>query len=102
MTRKLRIFIVDDDRDFADSVAEILQLEGHEVAVADSGERALEMFGGGNFDITFMDVRMPGMNGVESFLAIRKSRADDKVVMMTGYSVEELLTEAVDNGALGV
>ena len=49
-----------------------------------------------------VDVKLPGKNGVESFLEIRKFKPESKVVMMTGYSVNQLLDEAVDNGAWGV
>jgi two-component system, NtrC family, response regulator HydG len=49
-----------------------------------------------------MDVMMPGRNGVESFLEIRKLRPDAKVFMMTGYSVEQLLHRAMQHGAMGI
>lgn len=97
-----KIFIVDDDPDFAEGMAINLEIEGHYVSSATSGEEAVRRFAQEDFDITFMDVRMPGMNGVESFLEIRKLKPDAKVVMMTAYRVEELLRQAIDQGALGV
>ena len=99
---KLRVFIVDDDIDFAESLAEIITKRGHHVELAHSGEDAVERFRDADFDIAFMDVKLPGKNGVESFFEIRKIKPDAKVMMMTGYSVEHLLRQAVDNGALGV
>ena len=98
----LRIFIVDDDQDFAESLADIFESRGHYVKMAFSGEEAVRTFRADTFDITFMDVKLPGMNGVESFLEIRKIRPDAKVVMMTAYSLEQLLQKAIDEGALGV
>ncbi len=98
----LRIFIVDDDRDFAESLADVLEPQGHTVALAFSGEEAVQRFEAEDFDITFMDVKMPGMNGVESFFALRKMKPDAKVMMMTAHSVEHLLQQAVENGAFGV
>ncbi len=98
----MRIFVVDDDRDLAESLAEVLELSGHEVEIAFSGEEAVEIFRQRDFDISLMDVVMPGMNGVESFLEIRKIKPDAKVFMLTGYSVTQLLDQALDNGALGV
>ena len=62
----------------------------------------MERFRDADFDIAFMDVKLPGNNGVESFFEIRKMKPDAKVMMMTGYSVEHLLRQAVDNGALGM
>ena len=98
----MQIFIVDDDQDFAESMADVLEMHGHEVKIAFSGEEAVEKFRKEEFDLAFMDVRLPGMNGVESFLEIRKIRPFAKVVMMTAYSVEQLLEQAVENGAWGV
>ncbi len=102
MMKNLRVFIVDDDIDFAESLAEVITNRGHHVELAHSGEDAVERFRDADFDIAFMDVKLPGMNGVESFIEIRKLKPDAKVMMMTGYSVVHLLREAVDNGALGV
>ena len=99
---KLNILIVDDDPDFAGSLADVMELNGHNVEIAFKGEDAVKIFGERDFDITFMDIRLPGKNGVESFLDIRKIKQDARVVMMTGYSVEQLLSQAVENGAWGV
>jgi two-component system, NtrC family, response regulator HydG len=98
----LRVFIVDDDQDFAESLALLIGGRGYQVEVAFSGEEAIAKFREQDFDITFMDVRLPGKNGTESFLEIRKFKPSARVVMMTGYSVEQLLEQAVENGAWGV
>jgi two-component system response regulator HydG len=97
-----RVFIVDDDRDFAESLALLIEGRGYEVELAFSGEEAIEKFGQRDFDITFMDVKLPGMDGVESFIEIHKLKPSARVVMMTGYSVEQLLERAVEQGAWGV
>jgi len=102
MARCLRILVVDDDVDNGESLGELLELEGHNVMVVHSGEAAIEAFANGDFDIAFMDVMMPGKNGVESFLEIKKLKPSARVYMMTGYSVEQLLQQAIENGAMGV
>jgi two-component system, NtrC family, response regulator HydG len=72
-TRKqLQILVVDDDVDIANSLAEIFEMEGHLVTTANSGGEAIRASEQKNFDITFMDIAMPGKNGVESFFEIRK------------------------------
>ena len=86
----------------ADSLAELFELEGHDVATAYNGQDAVDIYKEQDFDVAFMDVMMPGKNGVESFLEIRRIKPDATVYMMTGYSVEQLLQQATDNGALGV
>ena len=102
MSTPLSILVVDDDRDNADSLAELFAMEGHSVEVAYSGEEAIAAYVRRDFDLAFMDVMMPGRNGVESFLEIKRLKPGAKVYMMTGYSVEQLLQQAADNGALGV
>ena len=98
----LNIFIVDDDTDFAESLADIFELEGHKCELAHDGETAIKRLRESDYDLTFMDVKLPGKNGVESFLDIRKMKPDARVIMMTGYSVEELLDQATENGAWGI
>ncbi len=102
MARQLSILVVDDDMDNANSLAELFELEGHRATMVHSGEDAIAAFAAAHFDVAFMDVMMPGKNGVESFLEIKRMCPDARVYMMTGYSVEQLLRQAMDNGALGV
>jgi two-component system response regulator HydG len=96
---KRTIFIVDDDRDHAESIADLLELRGHEVEMAFTGEAAVKRFAERDFDLTLLDVKLPGMNGVEAFFAMRRQRADAQVIMMTGFSIEHLLSQAMLSGA---
>lgn len=98
----LNIFVVEDDIDFAEGLAETLELEGHEVEIAHSGEEAIVRSQEKDFDLTFMDVKLPGKNGVECFLEIRALKPEARIMIMTGYSLQHLLNEALDGGALGV
>lgn len=98
----LRVLIVDDDQDHAESVADILEMRGYSVEFAGSGEQGVARFRVGDFHIVLMDVKLPGMNGVETFAEFKRIRPDARVLMMTGFSVEALVAEAVGNGALGV
>jgi two-component system, NtrC family, response regulator HydG len=102
MTKRLRILVVDDDVDNACSLGELFELEGHSSHVVHDGQAAIDAYLSTDFDLAFMDVMMPGKNGVESFMEIRRMKPDAKVFMMTGYSVEDLLRQATREGALGV
>jgi two-component system, NtrC family, response regulator HydG len=102
VTRPLRILVVDDDKDNAQSLGELFEIEGHRATVVHSGHAAIEAFRTVDFDVSFMDVMMPGKNGVDSFLEIRNLKPGAKVYLMTGYSVEQLLRLAMENGAMGV
>lgn len=102
MQQSLSILVVDDDRDNAHSLGELFEMESHHVTIAHSGQEAIDAYLAKSFDLAFMDVMMPGKNGVESFLEIRRMKPQARIFMMTGYSVEELLQQAVRGGALGV
>lgn len=97
-----RVLIVDDDRDHAESLADVLDMRGHEAELAYSGEEAIERFRATDFDFVLLDVRLPGINGVDAFLEMKKIRPAAQVMMMTGYSVEQLVAQAIEGGALGV
>jgi len=97
-----RVLIVDDDSDHAESLADVIEMRGHTVQLAYSGEEAIEQFRSADFDFVLLDVRLPGINGVETFLELKKIRPAVQVMLMTGYSVEQLVAQAIEGGALGV
>lgn len=97
-----RILVIDDDRDHAESIADVLTARGIEVELAFTGEAGISRFRAADFDMVLMDVKLPGKNGVETFFEFRKIRPDARVMLMTGYSLEHLIAQAVDKGALGV
>ena len=98
---RANVMIVDDDRDLAESLAELLEMSGYSVTTAANGREAVVGHGAGDFDVTFMDVRMPVMNGVDSFFEIRRLKPDAKIVMMTGFK-ESIVTKALEAGAAGL
>ena len=100
MKTSARVLIVDDDADLAESLAEILIDHGCDVSVADHGQEAVERACAHDFDIIFMDVRMPVMNGVDSFFVIRSIKPRARVVMMTGFK-ETFVERAIQAGAEG-
>lgn len=96
------ILIVDDDTSMSKSMALILKRKGYEVTVAGSGPESIELIKTRPFDITFMDIKMPIMNGVEAFEEIKKIRPESVVIMMTAYAFEELIQKALQIGAYGI
>lgn len=97
-----RVLIVDDDCDHAESLADVIELRGHTTQLAYSGEEAIEYFRATHYGFVLLDVRLPGINGVDTFLEMKKIRPTAQVMLMTGYSVEQLVAQAIDRGALGV
>ena len=100
--KNAHILIVEDDLDYAECLAEVVVSNGHTVQIALSGEEALDKFRQTEFDIILLDLKLPGINGVESFREFRKLKPDTKVVITTGYSVDDLVTQAQQEGALAV
>ncbi len=100
MSKSAEILIVDDEKNMRGTLAEILAEEGYQVRTAASGEAAVEMCQTSDFQVILMDVRMPGINGVEAFRIIRRKRHDARVILMSAYSVDELRRAALDEGAV--
>jgi|GEM_PF-689567 len=95
-----RILIADDNADAADSLAELLRLEGHEVHVAYDGEQALSIFSNIDPDAALLDVGMPRMSGLEVALAIRQRSSGQRVTLIavTGWGQERDRRTALESG----
>jgi DNA-binding NtrC family response regulator len=77
----------------------ILEDKGHNVVMVENGYQAIEAVKKTLFDIIFIDIKMPGINGVQTFREIKRIDPKAVVIMMTAYSVEDLLKEALEEGA---
>ncbi len=99
---RLRILLVDDNEDFLDSTKDVLEEEGFEVMTASSGEEAVRKVRDQAFDVVLMDIKMPGLNGVESLVEVKRRRPDIKVIMCTAYIVNGLIRQALEEGAYAV
>ena len=98
MSEKLPILIVDDDRRMAKTLLDILKVQGYEAEAAYSGSEALDKVKKGRFDCVLTDIKMPQMNGVELYRAIKNIQPELPVVFMTAYS--ELVKEGLQEGAI--
>ena len=102
MTVPARILIVDDDESMNKTMALVLKRKGYDVAISYNGPDAIEKVRSQPFDLIFMDIKMPVMDGVETFETIKKIRPDAIVMMMTAYAVEDLIQKALREGAYGI
>ena len=102
MGDKASILIVDDDGGMRETLADIMEDSGYCIVSARDGYEAIQKVKEMNFDVILMDIKMPGMNGVETFKEIKKIHPATVVVMMTAYAVEDLVREALREGAYGV
>ncbi len=99
---KTNILVVDDLRSMRLTLGGILEDKGHNVVTVENGYQAIEAVRKTHFDTIFMDIKMPGINGVQTFREVKKIDPKAAVIMMTAYSVEELVKEALEEGAYAI
>jgi DNA-binding NtrC family response regulator len=102
MEEKTRVLVVDDDRRMVKTISDILTVKGHEALQAYNGAEAVEKVKSDNPDCVLMDIRMPGMDGIEVMKIIKTISPDLPVVLMSAYATEAQAEEARRSGAYAV
>ena len=102
MSQTASVLIVDDNASQHQTMSLILRRKGYAVATASDGPEAIEKVRQRLFDMIFLDIKMPLMNGVETYRRIKEIRPDAVVMMMTAYAVEDLVQQALQEGAHGI
>lgn len=93
--RLLDILVVDDERDLASGVADVLETGGHRVTLAYDAETALELAQAQGFDMVLLDVKLPELSGVDILLPLRRALPGKMIVPMTGYRIDSLIATVV-------
>ncbi len=93
-----RVLVVDDNRDAAESLADMLKLLGHQVELAFDGPAALEQARRRAPDVVLCDIGLPGMTGYEVVKALRAQRGSMRIVAVSGYAQPEDVKAARDAG----
>ena len=96
------ILIVDDNISQCVTLSLILRHKGYSVETAKNGLEAIEKVQIKPFDMILMDIKMPILNGVETYRRIKNIRSDTLVIMMTAYVLEDLVREALAEGAYAI
>ncbi len=96
---RLRVLIVDDEKTLARSIKLFLEEQGHEAEVANDGQRALQLLEQLRPDLVFLDLRLPGLSGMEILKAIRAHDPAVVTVVMTAYGTIEGAVEAMKLGS---
>jgi len=97
-----RILVVDDEETVGIGMSEILKDEGFEAAYVVSGRDAVQAVKETPFNLVFMDIVMPGMNGLDTFREIRKARPNTRVILFTGYfrDAEDMILQGIREGMI--
>ena len=96
---RLKILVVDDQSSVRELLKAVLESDGYEVETASDGESAVRSLGERYHDLVIMDIRMPGIDGVEALRRMREASPETGVVMMTAYASVETAVEAMKLGA---
>lgn len=96
---KFRALIVDDEIDFLETIVKRLQNRNIAVLGVESGEKALEVLASQEFDVVVLDVKMPGMDGIDTLREIKKKKSLVEVIMLTGHASVELGIQGMQLGA---
>ncbi|HEY4492296.1 MAG TPA: response regulator, partial [Acidobacteriota bacterium] len=99
MKERISILVVDDEPIVRESLGSWFREEGFTVDLAQSGKEALEKLTKGGWDIFLLDIKMPGMDGLELQRKIREINAGATIIIMTAYASVETAVEAMKQGA---
>ncbi|MCY0888675.1 MAG: response regulator [Alicyclobacillaceae bacterium] len=95
-----KILVVDDQFGIRILLQEVLEREGYHTFLAANGATALELFERESPDLVLLDMKIPGMDGLEILRNLRKLNQTTRVIMMTAYGELDLIQEAMQMGAL--
>ena len=87
--KDIKILIVDDEIAFANTLAQRLQMRGLKVGIAYDGEQALSKLKEDELDVIVLDLKMPGMGGMEVLQEIKKAYPNIQVIMLTGHGTDK-------------
>lgn len=95
----LRVLLVDDEEELVETLAERLEIRGIDAEAVTSGEDALRLLLDYTFDVVLLDVKMPGISGLEVLKLIRRQRPATQVILITGHGSAEDGESGLQQGA---
>ena len=101
MTKKARILVVDDEAPMREALNDWLMEDGYEVGLAESGKNAIAMVMEKGWDVILLDLKMPGMDGIETLRQLKGKDVDTdaEILMMTAYATVDTAVQAMKEGA---
>jgi DNA-binding NtrC family response regulator len=96
---EMKMMLVDDEERFFQTTKKLLEKKGYDVLTAASGAEALEALRTQEIHVVILDVKMPGMDGIETLKAIKRGFPLIEVIMLTGHGTVESAVEGLKSGA---
>jgi len=96
---KIKVLLVDDEKEFVDALAERLEIRDFEILKAFDGDEALGKIADANVDVVILDVQMPGKDGLATLREIKKAKPLVEVIMLTGHATVPSAIEGLQSGA---
>jgi DNA-binding NtrC family response regulator len=102
MKRKVSILIVDDNINLCKILSSILTHKGYWITIAKNGVEAIQLIKNNHFHIMLMDVRMPLVDGIDTYLSIKEMGYDIQTILMTAYTTEDRIKQYMNSGIYGI
>jgi CheY-like chemotaxis protein len=99
MAEKIKVLMVDDEAQFRATTSKILSRRGYETTMAGSGEEAIEILRKTRHDVVILDIKMPGMDGLEALAEIKTIDPDAQVIMLTGHGTVDSARKSLKRDA---
>ena len=95
----LKVLLVDDEEVFCNNMAKLLNKRGYQVNAVNGGEEALGILQNDPYDVVVLDLKMPGMNGIDTLKKMKEMGVSAQTIMLTGHGGLDSAMEAVKLGA---
>lgn len=99
--KKIKVMLVDDEEEFVTTLSERIQMRDFSSSVAFTGEQALHIVNDQVPDVMILDLKMPGIDGMEVLRRVKKAYPEVQVIILTGHGSEKDKKEALSLGAFG-
>ena len=95
----MKVLIIDDERSIRNTLKELLEFEGHEVATAEDGKQGVDKAQADNYDAIFCDIKMPVMDGNEVLSTLVAAGCESPIIMISGHGDIDTAVKCIKNGA---
>ncbi len=96
-----KILVVDDNIEYCESVIDVLSVEGYGAVGVHNGFKTLEAISEDCFDLVLMDIKMPGMDGIDTFTKLKEIAPNIPTIVMTAFAVEDRVRDVLRSGVFG-